>query len=132
MPDPIDALIADATGRALAKHRAAIEALEEGGHSSSCANGQVFAGLSCYCHMASFAWVRLNPVDCAAPTVQSTKPMTFNPNGKMMMAPADTPRWYDGEPKKPPRGMFRSGDARTALWLIAVVVSAPGVQVDYV
>lgn len=63
--------------------------------------------------------------------VHSATPMTFNPNGRMMMAPADTPRWYDGEPKKGPRGMFRSGQARSSLWLNRVVVFDPSVQVDH-
>ncbi len=57
--------------------------------------------------------------------------MTFNPNGKTMMAPRDTPRWYDGEPKKPQWSMFRPGNAHTSLWLIRVVVSDPRVQVDH-
>lgn len=52
-------------------------------------------------------------------------------NQQTIMAPDKTPRWYDGEPKKPPRGIFRSGDARSALWLIRVVVSAPNCQVDH-
>ncbi len=50
---------------------------------------------------------------------------------RLMMAPADTPRWYDGEPKRAPAAMFRTGDARTSLWLICCVVADPRVQVDY-
>lgn len=52
-------------------------------------------------------------------------------DNRTMMAPPGTPRWYDGEPKKPEKRIIRRAESHSSLWLIRIVVAAPGVQVDH-
>lgn len=60
----------------------------------------------------------------------------FNKFGKAdydrrtIMAPPGTPRWYTGEPKLPPKTVFKLPHEMTSLWLIRVVVSDPRIEAN--
>jgi hypothetical protein len=47
------------------------------------------------------------------------------------MAPPGTERWYDGDPKLPPKKIIKRMALHTSLWLTRVVVVNPGIQIDH-
>lgn len=47
------------------------------------------------------------------------------------MAPPGTARWYDGEPKLPPKKIIKRPALHSALWLMSVVLANPGIEIDH-